>query len=243
MLKLWDWMNGKVKAEVGIWDTVQRFIKVRAVKKGRFGGEENKNKRKRGKGKGKEIEEGDADRESGDVLDPDTKPTADEQLQTESAADRDSGELVQVVHKIDSFEMGASRYILFSAVGCVNSVFLLFAFALTTDILFGSATAIFSAPFPSDTVTPSESSPPGSDADSIRHFDFGRPVLDFVVIRPDNGVVYVLLDGEWDGAGVEAGSSSSNKTRSGRMVRVVRWDSDVDEVRVSSFFVMMKAWN
>jgi len=53
----------------------------------------------------------------------------------------------------------------------------------------------------------------------IRHFDFGRPVLDFVI--GSDGLVWVLLDGQW-------GDSAEAQ----KMVRVVKWDSVREEVRM-----------
>lgn len=210
-LKLWDWMNGKVKAEVQIQDIVQRFIKVRAAKKGRAGqdvGDENKRKRKTGKGKGKEPDL--RDEEDVDGKDADESPSlkdvrsAEEQGHTTD----DYGQLVQVVHKIDSFETETKRYLLFSVVGFVSFIT---STSPPTDVSFYSATALFLSLFPLD----------ASSDIRVRHFDFGRPVLDF--ISRSDGVFWVLLDGEWDGVVEE------------RMVQVVRWDSNANEVDVFGF--------
>lgn len=121
-LKFWDWMTGKVKAEVPIWDIVQGHIKVRAAKKGRTGkdvGDVNKRKQKRGKEKEKEIDQGDDG--DGDGRDRDESPNLNDVQSTEEQLTADGpGELIQVVHKIDSFEIGTRRYLLFSAVGFVS---------------------------------------------------------------------------------------------------------------------------
>ena len=110
-------MTGVVKAEVEIWNTVQEFIKVRAAKKGRVGSEENKSKRNRGNRKGKQNEDPDEDEDEADGENGGGGPCLTGEQQPESMDD--SGELIQVVHKIDSFEMETGRYLLFSAVGCV----------------------------------------------------------------------------------------------------------------------------
>lgn len=47
-------------------------------------------------------------------------------------------------------------------------------------------------------------------------------MLDF--IRQSSGSIWVLLDGEW-----------SDAVEKGRMVQIVRWDSDADEVDMPSF--------
>ncbi|KIM90548.1 hypothetical protein PILCRDRAFT_56339, partial [Piloderma croceum F 1598] len=166
--KAWNWMTGKIHAEVEVWSIVQRFIKVEGGRKGRGwgeGAEQGRQRKRRGKAKDTEIDGdgGDVEEDIVDVGPSKNDITPDEpQLNTTKP-----GQIVQVVHKIDSFESNASKYILFSAVG---------------------ATAIFMFPFPSMAITP----PPTS---IIRHFDFGRPVLDFVI--GNDSLVWVLLDGQW----------------------------------------------
>ena len=71
-----------------------------------------------------------------------------------------------------------------------------------------SVTALFTFPYSDD-----------FSGIEIQHFDFGRPVLDFIV--GDDGVVVVSLDGQWtcdepDAIGLSANSS---------MVRTVKKSS------------------
>ena len=51
----------------------------------------------------------------------------------------------------------------------------------------------------------------------IRYFDFGRPVLDFII--GIDGIIWVLLDARW------ADAADPMDT-----VRLVRWDSIMQEV-------------
>ena len=116
-LKIWDWMTGKVQAEVEVWSIVQSFIKVEGGKRGRGWGEEaerGKQRKRRGKAKNSESEE-DVEELVGKVG-PSAGDITPEQRQLNVA---ESGEIVQVVHKIDSLDLGTSKYILFSAVGSV----------------------------------------------------------------------------------------------------------------------------
>jgi tRNA (guanine-N(7)-)-methyltransferase subunit TRM82 len=77
-----------------------------------------------------------------------------------------------------------------------------------------SATALFTFPY-SDDLSGIE----------IQHFNFGRPVLDFIV--GDDGVVVVSLDGQWICADADATGLSENSL----MVRTVKKCSG--EVRIS----------
>lgn len=74
-----------------------------------------------------------------------------------------------------------------------------------------SATALFICPLTSDITS-------SSPAPNVKFFDFERPVLDFVVAK--EGLVWVLLDSEWGDAAT-----------AGKMVRLVRWDWSIGEVR------------
>lgn len=127
-LKIWDWMTGRVKAEVEVWTTVQNFMKVKGFKKGHGdledeggdnaqGGKTRKERRK-GRSKRQQDEKGNGEymqEASGDLGSgaENIKPSGSE------AEPADPGELVQVIHKIDSLESGSTRYLLFSTVGYV----------------------------------------------------------------------------------------------------------------------------
>lgn len=137
--KVWDWMTGKIKAEVEVWSTVQKFVKARGYKKtrGNWGGGNNndadeeggpktrKERRTRNRqGKGKQNAEADrVDVEEPDVEEPDAEAASSGVEETKHITSElglaEAGELVQVIHKIDSFESGAGQHILFSAVGFV----------------------------------------------------------------------------------------------------------------------------
>lgn len=113
-------MTGKIHAEVEVWSIVQRFIRVEGGRKGRGWGEgaEQGRQRERSKGNDNEIDEDDGDVEE-DIVDVGPSKKSDmtpDEPQRNAAEPR---EIVQVVHKIDSFESNASKYILFSAVGFV----------------------------------------------------------------------------------------------------------------------------
>ena len=68
-----------------------------------------------------------------------------------------------------------------------------------------SVTALFTFPYSDD-----------FSGVEIRHFDFGRPVLDFIV--GDNGVIVVSLDGQWTCDDPDAIALSENSL----MVRTVK---------------------
>ena len=80
-------------------------------------------------------------------------------------------------------------------------------------ILTKSATALFTFPY-SDNFSGTE----------IQHFDFGRPILDFMV--GDNGVIVVSLDGKWISDKPDGIALSGNNL----MVRTVKKSSS--EVRI-----------
>lgn len=111
MLKIFDWMTGKLKHEVEVWSTVEPFIvaypaekRKRAVGDDDDGAEEGKGGR-RAKRKNKErqsTEEEDVESENAD---------AKESVQTP--------EKVLVIHAIGSVQTEDQKYILFSAVGFV----------------------------------------------------------------------------------------------------------------------------
>ncbi|RDB23684.1 tRNA (guanine-N(7)-)-methyltransferase non-catalytic subunit TRM82 [Hypsizygus marmoreus] len=182
VLKIWDWMTGKVKHEIEIWETVEPYVKVRGSRRRRGGedGEEGnegkrrgKGKKSKGKGKGKaktevdkETKEAEAVEETEDVVN-DAEGSAAPEHSTDSDGD---AEKVLVVRKIDTVTSGDSRYIVFNAVG---------------------ATALFIAQYPEEGVV-----------SGVRAFDLGQPVLDFVVA--DDGLIWVSLDGNWSESGLDS---------------------------------------
>ncbi|KAH9893323.1 WD40-repeat-containing domain protein [Cubamyces lactineus] len=192
MLKVWDWMSGKLLSEVSVFETVEPYIKVKAPKwrrgwndsegDGEEGSAESTSKgkgkgRRRGKGKkgGEEAREESADVEqageaetatgNADVQMADAVP---QESADKSHANTDEDRLVFAVHRLHSVDRQEhGRFILFSAVG---------------------ATAMFYAPFPQD----------GEKllASSVRAVDLGKPVVDFTV--DEEGNVWTFLDVEWN---------------------------------------------
>ena len=109
------------------------------------------------------------------------------------------GNIVLVIHKIDTVSLYDGNNVIFSVVGCLVSRQIT-DFILNTVVSY-SATALFAFPYPGE-----------SQQSAFRVFDFGYPVLNFVVV--DGGYVWTLLDGGW--------INSSNIIGGGKMVRVVK---------------------
>jgi hypothetical protein len=152
-------MTGKVHAEVEVWSIVQKFIKVEGGRKGRGWGEsveQGKQRKRRGKAKDNEIDEevGDVEEDIVDVGLSKSEITSNEPQLSAT----EPGEIVQVVHKIDSFESNASKYILFSAVGFVFACYFSLWLPMTLTLIsqrnchfyislpFGGHTANFNHP-------------------------------------------------------------------------------------------------
>ncbi|KAF9563906.1 WD40 repeat-like protein [Agrocybe pediades] len=131
MLKVWDWLGGKLKYEVPILDSVEPFIGVKATKRKRGlpedGGEGTlpegtKFRRKKGKnatkGKGKERE-GTAEEGEGEQAEGAEEEPAEQKPET-----------VLVIHAIESVQAESGAYVVFSAVGTTA----LFTFPLKTGV-------------------------------------------------------------------------------------------------------------
>jgi tRNA (guanine-N(7)-)-methyltransferase subunit TRM82 len=115
-------MTGKIQGEIEIWSTVQRFVKVEGGKGRGWGGDagRGKQRKRRGKAKGdqsEEEDEEDAEELGGEVGPSASNITPDEQ--PVNSAESQPSDIIQVVHKIDSFDSGTGHYILFSATGSV----------------------------------------------------------------------------------------------------------------------------
>ncbi len=146
MLKVWDWMSGKLLANVAVFPAVEPYIKVKAPKRRRGsdgdgdgdgdGGEQKKGKgrRHRGKGKGKGKEEPREDSADVEQVEGAAAPKANETpehspMPDATAQETGSGDVqansaapeevvVFVVHKISSADRGEhGRFIIFNAVG------------------------------------------------------------------------------------------------------------------------------
>lgn len=132
MLKLWDWMTGKFKAEVEVWDTVQKFLLAKGYKKirGQWGkkiedgatdgdqvGKTRKERREKNR-KGKERQHPESVGIEGDEPEAESEGEQDDPKSTLSQAEPvDTGEFILVIHKIQTLELEKSRHIIFSAVG------------------------------------------------------------------------------------------------------------------------------
>ncbi|TFK83764.1 WD40 repeat-like protein [Polyporus arcularius HHB13444] len=207
MLKVWDWMSGKLLANITVFPAVEPYIKVKAPKRRRgsdgdgdgVNGEQKKGKGRRHRGKGKGMGKEEAREGSADVeqVEGAAAPKANETPEDSSMPDPGSGDaqnisaapeevVVFVVHKISSADRGEhGRFIIFNAVG---------------------ATALFYTPLPAEGTT---------DA-SVHAVDFGVPVIDFTV--GPKGDVWVLLDAEW------SGTQSSSSSEKPQFVRMLTWD-------------------
>lgn len=139
VLKVWDWMSGKLLVDIPVSSVVEPYIKVKAPKRrrgwddgdgdgdggnGEQGpkGGKGKGRRSRGKGKGKGrtgLREESANAESsgantGEQTMPDANLSEDDQTTTGTSEEV----LVFVVHKISSVNCGEhGRFIVFSVVG------------------------------------------------------------------------------------------------------------------------------
>jgi tRNA (guanine-N(7)-)-methyltransferase subunit TRM82 len=122
MLKIWDWMTGKVKREIPISDAVEPFMKVKPARRtprrfedGDENGDDTKKKSRKGKARAKQAR--------GDSREGSTSVTPAEPSETAEAADsldaNASGDSVLALRRIESLksDMDESRYLIFSAVG------------------------------------------------------------------------------------------------------------------------------
>ncbi|KAJ7231880.1 WD40-repeat-containing domain protein [Mycena haematopus] len=183
MLKIWDWMTGKVKREIPILHAVEPFIKVkpagRTPRRFENGDEENEDeapkKGRKAKARAKQKARLDS-REASTSADRSAEPS-DAVGSLEASDSRDT---VFALRRIESLNSGmdGSRHLVFSAVG---------------------ATALFSCAY-------SEGAAP-----EVHAFDFNKPVIDFAV-APDE-LIWVCLDGQWSETGVDSTDSTPTLVR------------------------------
>jgi tRNA (guanine-N(7)-)-methyltransferase subunit TRM82 len=112
MLKIWDWMTGVLKHEVAVFDAVEPFIAVLALKRRRGdlddegeipeGARIKHKKRRKGKGKEKAKEKDEED---------------DDEEEEEGEGEESKPEKVLVIHKIDTLVSDSGPQVIFSAVG------------------------------------------------------------------------------------------------------------------------------
>ena len=104
-IKVWDWIKGILKWELRIFEVVERFLVVKAVRQSEWGEEEedrdsNRKRRQREKGKTKSERAGDDGGGEQEMGMPVFTPSK-----------------VLVVQQVESIVCGLTMYILFTAVG------------------------------------------------------------------------------------------------------------------------------
>ncbi|KAF8216772.1 WD40-repeat-containing domain protein [Mycena galopus ATCC 62051] len=183
MLKIWDWMTGKVKREIPILHAVEPFIKVKPARRTprRFedGDEENEQHTKKGrkaKARAKQKAKMDSrEASTSATLPAETSEAADSLLEASGSDD-----IILALRRIESLksESEETRHLVFSAVG---------------------ATALFFCAYSEDA------------APDVHAFDFEKPVIDFSVAS--DGLIWVCLDGQWSETGVDSTDSNPTIVR------------------------------
>lgn len=118
-LKVWDWLKGSLRCELEVWELVERFLIVKAVKGSSWGEEGgdgdgkagNKKRKRKGKGK-KEPERADGGHDEVDGSDQDNGIPA---APVDGCVSKPSK--VLVIQQIESVLSSSTVYVLFSAVG------------------------------------------------------------------------------------------------------------------------------
>ncbi|CDO68396.1 hypothetical protein BN946_scf184815.g43 [Trametes cinnabarina] len=206
MLKVWDWMSGKLLSEINVFDAVEPFIKVKAPKwrKPWHAGDDDDDERGsegKSKGKGKDKRRGQGKQTSEEAR----EQSADAQQQQAGSSDRvesvtQAADVVMTETRADrpaisrpANESSEAERLVF-AVHRIQSVdrgehgrFVLFSAVGTAAVIY--------APLPQD----GENLP----ASSVQAVDLGKPVIDFSAGQDGN--VWVLLDAEW-GPSTDSGS-------------------------------------
>jgi len=108
-LKVWDWKEGKVKWGIRIWDVVERFLVVNALRRRQGLGEEGEV----GEGQGEEKNK------SGGKKGRRKKSNKKVEGDVEDAEESSEMSKVLVVQNIESMSSSSGVYVLFSAVGFV----------------------------------------------------------------------------------------------------------------------------
>ncbi|KAF7370384.1 tRNA (guanine-N(7)-)-methyltransferase non-catalytic subunit TRM82 [Mycena sanguinolenta] len=152
MLKIWDWMSGKVKREIPILHAVEPFIKVKPAKRTfrRFedGDEMNEDEapKKGRKAKARARQKAKQDSAEASTSTPELPAEPSDTVDSTEASGAD--DTVFALRRIDSLDAEGSRHLVFSAVG---------------------ATALFSCIYSEEVET------------EVHAFDFDKPVIDFTV--------------------------------------------------------------
>ncbi|KAM5544290.1 hypothetical protein V8D89_001950 [Ganoderma adspersum] len=237
VLKVWDWMSGKLIADIPIFDVVEPTIRVKAPKRKRGwsdedgdegeGGEAQKGKgkgkgrgrRARGKGKGKAKESAEAEK--------------DQDQDGSGAIEEEQGDQPMVEADVDAPEEekgqdpspASEDTVLVFVVHKIRSVdrgehgrFIVFTVV--------GASALFYAPFPEGGASPSS---------AVRTVEFPVPVIDFT-IGPD-GDVWILFDAEW------AGAQPSSSSKSLRFARLLSWEGSTLSETTAADSALLTALN
>lgn len=125
MLKIWDWMTGKVRREIPVLHAVEPFIKVKAPKRTprRFeeGGEDNGDDTTKKKGrKGRNRAKQQAKTDSAEGSTSGSAPVEPSEVAVPlEASGSGGGDTILIIQRIASLasDMGESRHLVFSAVG------------------------------------------------------------------------------------------------------------------------------
>lgn len=208
MLKIWDWMEGVVKHEIGVWGVVEPLVVIRGSKWKRGADDDSQEGRRKGKGKkskGKGKNKGKETIQNLDTADLPQEGEPEEVNMQQGLEPGEGGEKILVIHKIETLSSQGLHHLVFSAVGyviCYNLLPHAYARSLYR------ATALFTTKYPQDGQ---------ALIGGIHAFDFGQPVLDFFISI--EGLVWVLLDGNW------SPHSSCESTESARLVRILEFCS------------------
>ncbi|KAF8840818.1 hypothetical protein BDN67DRAFT_967996 [Paxillus ammoniavirescens] len=113
-LKVWDWMTGRLKRNIGVFTAVEPFIRVKAQTR-KHGSQDDGDKGEGAtKGKGRRKNKGKGKRHTTSSQEPENSS-----VQPAGDLTRTSGatETVFVVHRIGSFVSRSENHVVFSAVG------------------------------------------------------------------------------------------------------------------------------
>lgn len=203
-MRVWDWLSGKQLEEIPIQDAVEPYIVIkRIIGKNRWeeneggGDEEEGSGKKKGKGrkgrkgKGKQVQASEAVVEDGDEPEPAEEKEGDA-MDVDAKEDevKPQPQKILAVRRIESVALDSTTYIVFNTIG-YGSLSLVCTRHISYPHSFCRSTALFCTSYPA-------SSPPSP----IKALDFGKPVLDFVLVA-DEALVWVILDSTWIAEGEE----------------------------------------
>ncbi|KAI0352084.1 WD40 repeat-like protein [Trametes cingulata] len=222
MLKIWDWMSGKLLSEVSVFDAVEPRIKVKAPKSRRGWSNEDGDADEgaaeaKAKGKGKGRRKGKGKKGAEDVREEsaDVEPQRDASHEQSEAPAESGGDVPMAEGDAASATAEDKAQATSGSPDDFQLVFVIHRIQ-TADrgergrfIVFNAvgADAIFYAPFPAEGEKLA--------ASVVKAVELGKPVVDFTVTR--DGRIWALLDAQWDNA------SEAESTESAPSVRVLSW--------------------